>query len=658
MAWRGSRATVAGLTAAAFVAAALAAPAAAATTPLGLTSCAEPSGEGIAPGLWQCDGLVQTWDGIPLDATVVLPRRGASNLPLVAEIHGFGNSKWEYMNPAETAYTDNVYSWARRGYAVLTYTARGLWGSCGTPEARAANPTDCARGWIHLADVRYEARDTQELIGRLVDQGIADPARLGVTGDSYGGGQSLMLASLSDRVMLPDGSLVAWRSPAGVPLRLAAAAPVIPWADLVNAAAPNGRALTQIVSPRSLVTDPVGVEKASFVNAIFLAAQFATGPGQPLGEPFVPGRPVGFLANSALDPESDVPGWVSRTDRGEPYDDAEAARVVGLLGDYHSAINLDDAHAPPPLFLASGFTDDLFPADEVIRYANRVSEDHPKVPIRMLLGDFGHQRASNDSRDRAALLRILHRWFDHFLRGRGAAPPRSAVTAFVQRCPRERASGGPLRARRYERLARGEVRLRAHGAQTISPGGGDPQVAAAIDPVAGMGDGCVEVAAGPEAGTATYDLAPVGRTYSLVGAPTLIARIAPGSGLDGSGEIAMRLWDVAPDGTTQRLVARGLWRPNAARNVVQLHPAAWAFRRGHTPRLELLSADDPYARPANGAYSFTIERLRMRLPIRRRPDCSVVMTPRRPVRSPQARNAPLAAGVRSRAQRDALSARC
>ena len=88
---------------------------------------------------------------------------------------------------------------------MLTYTARGLWGSCGTPESRAASPNGCARGYIHLADTRYEVRDTQELIGGLVDGGIVDPARIGVTGDSYGGGQSFSLAALRNRVMLPDG---------------------------------------------------------------------------------------------------------------------------------------------------------------------------------------------------------------------------------------------------------------------------------------------------------------------------------------------------------------------------------------------------------------------------------------------------------------------
>ena len=43
------------------------------------------------------------------------------------------------------------------------------------------------------------------------------PRQVGVTGASYGGGQSMMLAALKNRVMLPDGSLVPWTSPDGVP---------------------------------------------------------------------------------------------------------------------------------------------------------------------------------------------------------------------------------------------------------------------------------------------------------------------------------------------------------------------------------------------------------------------------------------------------------
>ena len=58
-----------------------------------------------------------------------------------------------------------------------------------------------------------------------------DPARIGATGESYGGGVSLELATLKDRVMNADGTLSPWQSPAGTPLHISAAAPVIPWSD-------------------------------------------------------------------------------------------------------------------------------------------------------------------------------------------------------------------------------------------------------------------------------------------------------------------------------------------------------------------------------------------------------------------------------------------
>ena len=269
-------------------------------------------------------GLVQTWDGVPLDTTVTLPSAGARGLPLVVSIHGLGNSKHEYLDPASEAYTGNAYGWAREGYAVLTYTARGFWGSCGTPEARAASPAACARGYTHLADARYEVRDSQELVGRLVDEGIVDPRRIGVTGDSYGGGQSFLLAALRDRDDAPRRGLVPWRSPAGAPLAVAGAAPVIPWTDLVYAMAPNGTTLTYaIASARRLRRargSPEGIDLQWRVRRHPVAA----GPGQPVGEPFVPGRPMGFLAPAGTDPEADVTTWIERTNAGPPYTDPVA----------------------------------------------------------------------------------------------------------------------------------------------------------------------------------------------------------------------------------------------------------------------------------------------------------------------------------------------
>ena len=583
---------------------------AAAPAPLGLSDC------GPAHGVHQCSGLVPTWDGVPLDATVTLPSAGAAGpLPLVVLIHGLGNSKHEYLDPGSQAYTDNAFGWAKRGYAVLTYTARGFWGSCGTPEARAASPDACARGYLHLADTRYEVRDTQELIGRLVDDGTADPARIGVTGDSYGGGQSFALAALRDRVMLPDGTLTPWRSPRGTPLRLAAAAPVIPWTHLVYAIAPNGRTRSHATTPAGELTAPVGVFKTSIANAIFAATQTAIGPGQPVGEPFVPGRPMGYLAPPGTDPQADVGSWVARADAGEPYTDSYIKDVIGQLERFHSAYGIDTSSPPPPLFVGSGFTDDIFPVDETLRFVHRLRREHPRTPVSLLLGDFGHPRAANKTPDRERLVRAIHAWFDHHVRGDGAPPP-TGVTATTQACPREVPSEGPFAAATFNALAPRDVRYATDDAQRLTSEGGDPQTARAIDPAAGGGDPCPETSAAKAPGTATYRLpAAEGDGFTLLGAPQIRARLE----VDGDPpvtQVAARLWDVAPDGRSQRLVARGLYRPSGeAADSWQLHPNGWRFKDGHVPKLELLGSDPPYGRPSNTSFAITVRRLELRLPI-------------------------------------------
>ncbi|HEY1524368.1 MAG TPA: prolyl oligopeptidase family serine peptidase [Solirubrobacteraceae bacterium] len=606
--------------------------------PLGLTSCRP------MLGVYQCSGLATTWDGLPLDTTVTLPRRGARHLPVVAELNGFGNSKYEYLDPRSHAYTGNVYDWARRGYAVLTYTARGFWGSCGTPEARLASPAGCARGYIRLADVRYEVRDAQYLIGRLVDQRIADPARIGVTGDSYGGGQTFDLAALRNRMMLPDGTLVPWRSPHGVPLHVAAAAPIIPWTDLVYAAAPNGRTLSYAVTPPNVDSTPIGVQKLTFTAGVYGSGVVSTGPGQPVGQPQIPGQPIGWFAPPLTDPNADVTTWLGRATLGEPYIDPTIGSEVTQLDAYRSAYYIDDSQAPAPLLVGSGFTDDLFPVAESLRFANRLHTLHPHAPLSLWYFDFGHQRGANKPADRARLLDAIFAWFDHYIRHRGLRPD-DGVTTMTQTCPHTVRSAGPFHAPTFAQLARGEVRKTFTGSQTILSVPGNPAVGAAVDPIAGGGNDCAATSAAPESGTAAYGLPPAPRRgYTILGAPTIIASLRI-QGTPGAAQIAGRLWDVAPGGSSQTLVARGLLRPTGDGSYVwQLNANGWRFAPGHVPKLELLGEDPPYARPSNGSFTITVGRLQLRLPVLDRPDCHVVTPIERPVLPPGYRTAP---GVRT-----------
>jgi hypothetical protein len=324
---------------------------------------------------------------------------------------------------------------------------------------------------------------------------------------------------------------------------------------------------------------------------------------------------MGFLAPPGVDPEADVAGWVARTDQGEPYTDAQAQSIVDLLVRYHSPFYLRADRPPPPLFLSAGFTDDLFPADETLRFANRTRRRFPNLPLSVMLGDFGHQRASNKPEERARLVGGIEEWFAHYVKG-GGSSPREGVTATMQRCPRTGPVGRTFRAKKFAALARARRVRRFGDPATVTSTGGDPAVAAAIDPAAGMGDGCVTTQRSEAEGTARYELKAAGRkAFTLIGAPRVRARLGLGGAEPGTPQLVARLWDVAPEGT-QQLVARSLFRPAEGRNRWELHPNGWRFRRGHVAELELLGRDPPYARPSNGTFSIEVERVRVTLPVR------------------------------------------
>src|SRR5262249_31571884 len=180
---------------------------------------------------------VPSFDGVPLDVDVYLPPAGDGPFPTIAMLHGFAGSKLD-NEAGGTASTTNAAFYARNGYAVLVPSARGFGRSCGAPDSRTP---DCARGWLHLADLRFEARDVQYLLGLLRGEGVASPAALGATGISYGGGQTVELAMLRNHIVTSSGATAPWTSPAGVPLALAAGWARWPWSDLSDALLPNGR---------------------------------------------------------------------------------------------------------------------------------------------------------------------------------------------------------------------------------------------------------------------------------------------------------------------------------------------------------------------------------------------------------------------------------
>ncbi|HEX7355827.1 MAG TPA: CocE/NonD family hydrolase [Mycobacteriales bacterium] len=562
-------------------------------------------GDESGPG--QPDLRLKSFDGTPLAVYVTLPPVPASGpdggYPLVVQSHGWGDPP---TGPDDAQYGGpTALAWAKDGYAVVQFAARGWGDSCGSAESRLVNPSACASGYVHLDDYRYEARDVQYAAGLLVDEGIADPNRIGVTGESYGGGVTLELATLNDRVMNADGSLSPWTSPNGTPLHIAAAAPFATWSDLVYALMPNGRTTADGITSTTADLSPVGVEKLSIDSGLYLV-----------------GTEGAYYAPPGVDPQADVSSWFANIGAGEPYTTPMDQTMVTQVAQYHSPYYLlagafgFPRTAPAPLLIANGFTDDVFPADEALRYAHLEQSLYPNDPISLFLADIGHQRAQNKAAESTLRVERIQEFFDHYVKGTGAQPV-MGVTAFTQTCPSTAPSGGPYESATWAGLHPGTVTYSSAPAQTVLSVGGNPVVGKDFDPVLG-GLACTTAPANNQGvGLATYALpAATGTGYTLLGAATVTADL---SVTGPYAYLAARLLDVDPATNTETLVARGAYRidPSApnGRQTFQLHPGAWHFASGHVPTLQLLGEDTPYTRPSNEPFSISVSNLQLQLPI-------------------------------------------
>jgi dipeptidyl aminopeptidase/acylaminoacyl peptidase len=123
-------------------------------------------------------------DGTRVDGLLTVPRDGEQPHPLVLQVHGGPThacrNTWMGRDPQTSCLV-------ARGYAVLQANPRGSTG-------RGAAFAEAVRGDMGGLD----ADDLISGVRRLVDLGTADPARLGVTGISYGGFMSSWLPAKTD----------------------------------------------------------------------------------------------------------------------------------------------------------------------------------------------------------------------------------------------------------------------------------------------------------------------------------------------------------------------------------------------------------------------------------------------------------------------------
>ena len=179
---------------------------------------------------------------------------------------------------------------------------------------------------------------------------------IAVSGVSYGGGQSLELAMLKNRMRLPNGKLVPFTSPKRhVPCRWPPSTPCGRGTTWPPRSSPTAGCWPPADTPPATDVVPVGVAKAE-LDQRPLRRDGGELPGAARGRPA--GRPHHLVARD--------PGRRALLGR-------QTAKALTILQTYKSAIGIPmPAGGPAPTAIQSGWTDTLFPVSEALHYANRV----------------------------------------------------------------------------------------------------------------------------------------------------------------------------------------------------------------------------------------------------------------------------------------------
>jgi len=562
-----------------------------------------------------CSAKLPSWDGVPLDTDLTLPAGPVVPRPLIVMLHGYANQKTEWestsasnSNPDKDHY--NNFWFASQGYAVLTYTARGFHGSCGQGPLQGP---ECARGWMHLADRRFEVRDTQYLAGLLADLGVVDPQKVAVTGGSYGGGQSLLLAMQGDQVAtVPDpanpatydqATLTSWTSPGRqLPMHLAAAVPKYPWSDLVDSLLPNGRASDGVLLPDGDRLNPVGIEKQSYVSYFYYSGNAPNGY---------------YCPQTCHDPSANITEWFARVNAGEPYNpavDPLVATAIEQLKTWKSAYYQDELIARTtdlvPIFDIQGWTDQLFPEVEGVSLVNKLRAHG--WPVKVAVADVGHPIAQNKAAVWSVLNAQANAFLDHYLKG----SPAAALDASAQVTSCAPRAGTIYTQPDWAGLAPDRVVFDSTTPQATTSATADPS-APLTDPIivaaAHAGKGACVTVRGTVPPANGWEFA-VPRRFTLLGQPALHLEVSI-TGVDA--EINTRLWDVARDGT-RTLVTRGAYRftggPGNLSVDTALQGNGWDFASNHRIRLEVTQNDSPYLRMDNLPSAITYAAMTLTLP--------------------------------------------
>ncbi len=550
---------------------------------------------------------------VHLDATMYLP--ASTPAPAIIMAHGFGGSKQSVTTDAQDA--------ARNGFVVLAYSARGFGRSTGQ---------------IGLDSLDYEVPDARTVVDWLAEQpevqldGPGDP-RIGVTGGSYGGALSLMLA--------------------GTDRRIDAVVPLITWNDLEQSLFPNAQTTAADLAastPAAAEGVDDGVFKKFWTSSLMAsvttgAALSTTGIAQgDTGDSNFVRRGTGSSTSSAApDAGSGAAGSIP----GVTPEAAAAAlagscgrMMVQLCAGYAQAAQTGRigpefsallARSSPksvvgditaPTLLIQGERDTLFPLSEADANARAIAANGATVAMTWYNG--GHDGGSPDAATQARITE----WFRHYLAGQGPVPS----NAFRYTVDGPISDTGSARSRtlevpEYPGLAEGSttnrvgIPLSGDPQFVVNPPGASPASISSLPGVSGLASTALSTFAGGLPGqTARFESAPFDTLTVLAGTPRITVTVSrlpiPGTiqqagsaGADDAAVLYGSIAKVSPGGT--RSLAGGAVAPIRLTNLpadgspltvtVSLPAAALQVEAGSILQVALSTTDQAYAGPTTPA---------------------------------------------------------
>ncbi|MDI5976407.1 alpha/beta fold hydrolase [Amycolatopsis magusensis] len=545
-------------------------------------------------------------DRVRLDTTLYLPE--VTPAPAVLMPHGFGGSKNSVAADAREL--------AERGFVVLAWSARGFGRSTGQ---------------IALNDPDYEVADAQRLLDNLAQRpevrtdGPGDP-RVGVTGGSYGGALSLLLA--------------------GIDKRVDSIAPVITYNDLSQGLIPNSAtpAAAAAGTPAENAFAPDGVFKRSWAGIFFsagsggassgdpgseapeagqeqddssgggmgggqdtaAAAGAMAGAGQPGGQagqggPPGAGDPCGRFTEAACKAYADV----AATGKAGP----ETLELLRRVSPVSVTSNIT-----APTLLVQGERDTLFGLDQSDATARQIAAAGGKVKSIWFAG--GHDGGRPGPKLRAQ----IGDWMAFHLKGEGTDPG----TGFAYDVQGALRTDGAPSVRTVEAPAypgigappaeRRQIALTGPEQPIVNPPGGNPAAVSGIPGLNGIAAGSSRLAGlfsvEPPGQSARFTSAPVDSQVLVTGSSTVRLRVAANGPVSPDGAVLFaKLYDASQDGT-RTLPGNGV-APiripalpadgSAAEVTVTLPPIVRPVEAGHSLVLVVSTTDQAYATPVQAA---------------------------------------------------------